>query len=145
MSSERKALKIVCFLYVLDALAGLVTGGIVLAGMGLIDPSAVAVVGGIEFALQPWALAFGVFLLASSIFYLALSMAGIKGANNPHKIGTFRVLAVVALVVSVIGLGINVVFSSESFSSASITPFVSVIFAVLCVILGGKVAKQAER
>lgn len=146
MSSERKALKIVCFLYVLDAIASLVTGGIVLSGMGLIDPADVVTVGGVDFALQPWALGFGVILIASGIFYLVFAMAGIKGANNPRKIGTFRVLAWVALIVGVLSTVVNVIFNGgDLVASIGSTTVVSIAFAVACIVLGNKVAEQAER
>ena len=134
MSSERKALKIVCFLYVLDALAVLVTGGLALAGMG-----------GVADGLKPWTLAFGVLLLASGIFYLVLSMTGIKGANRPHTIGRFRTLAIVALVVASCGLALSVVSAGASLSATAAAPAASLVLAVLGVVLGAKVAKQAER
>ena len=66
MSKERKLLKIVCFLYVLDALACLAFGGFTLAGMGLLDPADVVSVGGIDFNLQAWAVVFGIWGIASA-------------------------------------------------------------------------------
>ena len=60
MSKERKLLKIICFLYVLDAIACLIFGGVTLAGMGVLDASDVVTVGGIDFDLQAWALIFGI-------------------------------------------------------------------------------------
>ena len=53
MSTERKLLKIICFLYVLDAIACLAFGGLVLAGAGTLSASDIAVVGGYEFPLLP--------------------------------------------------------------------------------------------
>lgn len=146
MSSERKLLKVICLLYVLDALACLAFGGIVLAGMGLIDPAATVDVGGTAFALQPWALGFGVWGIAAGIYYLVFAMAGIKGANNPRKIGPFRAMAVVALVVALVGLPLSVIFSDGAVISVyGSGVLVSLLFSVACIALSGKVARQAER
>lgn len=146
MSTERKLLKIICFLYVLDAIACLAFGGLVLAGAGSLSASDVAVVSGYEFPLLPWAAAFGVWGIVSGVFYLIYAFAGIRGANTPRKIGPFRVMSIIALVLGLIGLPLQMIFSEGQLVSANgIAPLISVIFAVVCVALSGKIAKQAER
>ena len=146
MSKERKLLKIVCFLYILDALACLAFGGLILAGAGTLSASDVAVVGGYEFPLLPWAAAFGVWGIVCGVFYLIYAGAGIRGANTPRKIGPFRVMSIIALVLAVIGLPLQMFFSEGQLLSANgIAPLVSLIFAVVCVILSGKIKEQAER
>lgn len=146
MSKERKYLKIVCFLYVLDAIACLVFGGIVLAGMDLIDPAEVVSVGGIDFHLQPWALGFGVWGILAGLFYLVFAGAGIRGANTPRKIGPFRVLCAVAVVLSLLGFPLTLVFNGGTLVSANgAMPMLSLVFSILCLWLSGTIAKQAQR
>lgn len=143
MSKERKLLKIVCFLYILDALACLVFGGITLAGMGLLDPADVVSVGGIDFNLQAWAVIFGIWGIVSGVFYLIYAGAGIRGANTPRKIGPFRAMSPVAVVFSVVGLVLGVALDG---AAANMSMYVvSIVFAVLCFVLSGKIKEQAER
>ena len=146
MSTERKAIKIICFLYVLDALAYLLLGVFTLAGMGSLDPAQTVNVGGTEFALQPWALAFGVVAIVTAVFYLVFAMTGIRGANTPSKIGAFRGQAVVALVVAIVGSAVSFVMNA----GAGVRPegcisYVSVVFAIACIVLAGKVQRQQDR
>lgn len=143
MSKERKLLKIICFLYVLDAIACLVFGGLVLAGAGTLSASDVAVVGGYEFPLLPWAAAFGVWGIISGIFYLIFAGAGIRGANTPRKIGPFRVMSLIAVIFAVIGMLLGV--AMDDLGAQSVTYVVSIIFAIACLVLSGKIKEQAER
>ena len=98
MSPERKALKIVCFLYVLDALACVAAGGLSLAGAGALPDDAAVAVGGVELALVPCSIALGVLLIGSGALFLALSGAGIRGANRPRQIGGLLTLGVLIAV-----------------------------------------------
>ena len=143
MSKERKLLKIVCFLYILDALACLVFGGITLAGMGLLDPADVVSVGGIDFNLQAWAVIFGIWGIVSGVFYLIYAGAGIRGANTPRKIGPFRVMSLVAIILAVIGMLLGVAL--DGVSTDTILYVVSLVFAIACFVLAGKIKEQAER
>lgn len=146
MSTERKAIKVICFLYFLDALAYLLLGVFTLAGMGMLDPNQTVNVGGTDFALQPWALAFGVFGIASAIFYFVFAMAGIRGANTPSKIGAFKGLAIVALIVAIVSSGISFVMNAgDGASTQGCISYVSIIFAVVCIVLASKVQKQQDR
>lgn len=143
MSKERKLLKIICFLYVLDAIACLAFGGLTLAGMGLLDPADAVIVGGIDFNLQAWALIFGIWGIVSGVFYLVYAGAGIRGANTPRKIGPFRVMSFVAVIFSVIGLLLGVAL--DGVSANTVMYVVSIVFAVVCLSLSGKIAEQAAR
>lgn len=143
MSKERKLLKIICFLYVLDAIACLAFGGLVLAGAGALSASDVAIVGGYEVPLMPWAAAFGVWGIVSGVFYLIYAFAGIRGANTPRKIGPFRVMSFVAAVIAVVGMLLGVAL--HGVGEETVTYLVSLVFAIACVVLSGKIAEQAER
>ena len=143
MSKERKLLKIICFLYVLDAIACLAFGGLVLAGAGTLSASDVAIVGGYEFPLLPWAAAFGVWGIVSGVFYLIYAGAGIRGANTPRKIGPFRVMSLIAVIFAVVGMLLGV--AMDGVGAQSVTYVVSIVFAIACLVLSGKVKEQAER
>ena len=143
MSTERKLLKIICFLYVLDAIAFLVFGGIMLAGMSLLDPADTVAVGGIDFNLQAWSIIFGIWGIVSGIFYLIYAFAGIRGANTPRKIGPFRVMSLVAVIFAVIGMLLGVAL--DGVSTDTVLYVVSLVFAIACFVLSGKIKEQAER
>ena len=143
MSKERKLLKIICFLYVLDAIACLIFGGITLAGMGVLDASDVVTVGGIDFGLQAWALIFGIWGIVTGVFYLIFAGAGIRGANTPRKIGPFRVLSLVAVILALVGMLLGVAL--DGVSTDTILYVVSLVFAIACFVLAGKIKEQAER
>ena len=143
MSKERKLLKIICFLYVLDAIAFLVFGGIMLAGMSLLDPADTVAVGGIDFNLQAWSIIFGIWGIVSGIFYLVYAFAGIRGANTPRKIGPFRVMSLVAVIFAVIGMLLGVAL--DGVSTDTVLYVVSLVFAIACFVLSGKIKEQAER
>ena len=143
MSKERKLLKIICFLYVLDAIAFLAFGGIMLAGMGLLDPADTVVVGGSDFNLQAWSIIFGIWGLVSGVFYLIYAGAGIRGANTPRKIGPFRAMSLVAVVLAAIGMLLGVAL--DGVSTDTILYVVSLVFAIACFVLAGKIKEQAER
>ena len=143
MSKERKLLKIICFLYVLDAIACLAFGGLVLAGAGTLSASDVAIVGGYEFPLLPWAAAFGVWGIVSGVFYLIYAGAGIRGANTPRKIGPFRVMSLIAVIFAVVGMLLGV--AMDGVGAQSVTYVVSIVFAIACLVLSGKIKEQAER
>ena len=143
MSKERKLLKIICFLYALDAIAFLVFGGIMLAGMSLLDPADTVAVGGIDFNLQAWSIIFGIWGIVSGIFYLIYAFAGIRGANTPRKIGPFRVMSLVAVIFAVIGMLLGVAL--DGVSTDTVLYVVSLVFAIACFVLSGKIKEQAER
>ncbi len=143
MSKERKLLKVICFLYVLDAIACLAFGGLVLAGAGTLSASDVAIVGGYEFPLLPWAAAFGVWGIVSGVFYLIYAGAGIRGANTPRKIGPFRVMSLIAVIFAVVGMLLGV--AMDGVGAQSVTYVVSIVFAIACLVLSGKIKEQAER
>ena len=143
MSKERKLLKVICFLYVLDAIACLAFGGLVLAGAGTLSASDVAIVGGYEFPLLPCAAAFGVWGIVSGVFYLIYAGAGIRGANTPRKIGPFRVMSLIAVIFAVVGMLLGV--AMDGVGAQSVTYVVSIVFAIACLVLSGKIKEQAER
>ena len=143
MSKERKLLKIICFLYVLDAIAFLIFGGIMLAGMAVLDPADTVNVGGIDFGLQAWSAIFGIWGVVSGIFYLIYAGAGIRGANTPRKIGPFRVMSVFAVIFAVVGMLLGVAL--DGISTDTVLYVVSLAFAIACLVLSGKIKEQAER
>ena len=55
-------------------------------------------------------------------------------------------MSIIALVLGIIGLPLQMIFSEGQLVSANgIAPLISVIFAIVCVVLSGKIAKQAVR
>lgn len=129
MSQERKLLKICCFLLVVDAVACLALG--------------VAAAAGADPASRPWALALGIWEIVAGILWLALAGAGIRGANTPRRVGPARALGVVGAVLAVAGIALAVV--PGEVDAGVVAPAASLVLAVACAVLSGRVAEQAER
>ena len=144
MSTERKALKIICFLYVLDAIFYAIVGAFTLDGVAVLDPSGTVSLGGVEFALVPWAVAFGAWFVLSAVFYLVLATLGIRGANTPRKIGAFKGMVVGSLVVGIVGAVRSAALHGPA-SGQSAIPYVSIALTVASIYLAGKIQRQAER
>ena len=88
MSSDRKSVKLMSFAYVIIAVLYAIVGGITLAGRGALEPGGTLELGGASLELATWALVLGVLFCVTAAFYLVYASFGIRGANNPRKIGS---------------------------------------------------------
>lgn len=147
MSQDRKSVKIICFIYLAAAVLYAVLGVMALAGAGSVDASMSVAVDGITLGLQTWAYILGAVLVATAVFYVVYAGAGIRGANNPRKIGQFRTLSIVAVVLAVI----NMFFAYGNEEMSSLTSpsgflvYFSVALAVMGIVLAGRIQAATER
>ncbi len=132
MSSERKTLKIICFIYAVVAVISVVLGV-----MALTSASAHP---------QPWGIVCGILQIVAGIVYFAFCAAGIQGANTPHKAGKAKTLAIVSLVAAILVGMASVPFNEGAIVSVqSIVGLVALVLAACGIVYAGKVTEQAER
>ncbi len=99
-TTSQKALKVISIIMIVFAaltllvgITGIVAGGAlgaVAAGSGGADA---ALLGGL-------AVVAGLFVIASGVIDLLIGIFGLRGANDPSKIGVFYVLAIIGLVLA---------------------------------------------
>ena len=80
----------------------------------------------------------GVVLIVAGAFNVVVGVFGVRGANDPSKIGVFWVLCIIGIVFNALGLIMEATGSGISASSLIGTLFVVVLF-----ILANNIKKQA--
>lgn len=80
----------------------------------------------------------GVILIVAGAFDIVVGAFGVRGANDPSKIGVFWVLCIIGIVLNALGLIMEATGSGISASSLIGTLFVVVLF-----ILANNIKKQA--
>ena len=80
----------------------------------------------------------GVVLIVAGAFDIVVGAFGVRGANDPSKIGVFWVLCIIGIVFNALGLIMEATSSGVSASSLIGTLFVVVLF-----ILANNIKKQA--
>lgn len=135
MSAAQKHVKIVCFIILALALVSLVGGIFMIANSGSLDAEA-----------KQTALSIGTVGIVDAVIDFVYVALGIRGANTPRKIGPFRVLSLIALVLYVISIGYVAVTNTASLLS------ISNLYNILGLVLvgygfyeSGKVKELAEK
>lgn len=135
MSAAQKHVKIVCFIILALALISLVGGIFMIANSGSLDAEA-----------KQAALSIGTVGIVDAVIDFVYVALGIRGANTPRKIGPFRVLSLIALVLYVISIGYVAVTNTASLLS------ISNLYNILGLVLvgygfyeSGKVKELAEK
>lgn len=136
MSGYRKALKIVSIieivLAVLALLAALASMGVIALGPEVTSETVSA--DGVTLTVGQTFATFGAVALISGLIDLVVGILGVRGANNPEKIGAYYVLAIIALVFDLVEFVLSVVSliqgteSVEGFISALIAAAITGIF-----------------
>ena len=135
MSAAQKHVKIVCFIILALALVSLVGGIFMIANSGSLDAEA-----------KQTALSIGTVGIVDAVIDFVYVALGIRGANTPRKIGPFRVLSLISLVLYVISIGYVAVTNTASLLS------ISNLYNILGLVLvgygfyeSGKVKELAEK
>lgn len=135
MSAAQKHVKIVCFIILALALVSLVGGIFMIANSGSLDAEA-----------KQAALSIGTVGIVDAVIDFVYVALGIRGANTPRKIGPFRVLSLISLVLYVISIGYVAVTNTASLLS------ISNLYNILGLVLvgygfyeSGKVKELAEK
>ena len=80
----------------------------------------------------------GVVLIVAGAFDIVVGAFGVRGANDPSKIGVFWVLCIIGIVFNALGLIMEATGSGISASS-----LIGTLFAVVLFILANNIKKQA--
>lgn len=135
MSSSQKTVKIISFLLFAVAVLFYVVGGITLAGSGSLDATA-----------QSTAFTVSMVLFFEGLVYIVYAVLGIRGANNPRKIGGFRVVSVFAIVIDALNIASYAVTNPAALTQpASFLVYVSLVLSVAGFVASGKVVKELDR
>ncbi len=108
MSAAQKHVKIVCFIILALALVSLVGGIYMIANSGSLDSEA-----------KQTALSIGMVGIVDAVIDFVFVALGIRGANTPRKIGPFRVLCLISIVLYVFAIAFTVVTDAASLLSIS--------------------------
>lgn len=137
MSTSRKVIKFFSILSIIAGLILVVCG--VLFGLDLFDKGAA------ELAIPVDEAHFDGVLLAviagvQGIVQIIIGWIGIKGANQPSKIGTFFIFSLIALIYYAVCFGI--LMATQGFDAAT---FVGTLWHLVMVVLANNVKKEAEK
>ena len=142
-STSQKALKVISIIMIVVGVLGLAFSLFLLIGGGAMGVTGVdmaddgtAVAGGLAMIL-------GFGLLLSSLFDLIIGIFGVRGANNPSKIGVFFVLAVIGVVFGALNL-VGTLFNGLDFSSI-VSSLLSLGLPIVCVVLANNIKHQEMR
>ena len=108
MSAAQKHVKIVCFIILALAVVSLVGGIFMIANSGSLDAEA-----------KQAALSIGTVGIVDAVIDFFFVFLGIRGANTPRKIGPFRVLSLIAVVLYVVSIAYVAVKNPASLLSIS--------------------------
>ena len=146
MTGSQKALKVICIVLIvisiLAILAGFVefAGGMAIAGAGYAGAAAdqeyYALGAGLLFILA-------VISIISGVVDLIIGILGVRGANNPEKIGPFFVIAIIGLVLCALGV-IFTLSSGVTDLSALSNSLVQLVLLICCVVLAKNIRKLRQ-
>ena len=122
MSTNRKILKVLSIIGVVLSVLSLIIGGILIATCVSNPDGVVSAMGGYQHLLDlsdveavEVLIGCGVALMIYSIFEIFVSAMGIRGANNPSKMGFVFVMATISAAISVLGFILTVANGNFSF------------------------------
>lgn len=141
MSLARKILKVVGILVILSAVLEIAVGALLIGGSSLLAGQTVSD-GGQAVDATTAALGLGIFVIAVACVEVAMGALAVRGANNPAKMGAFKVLATIGVLLTFAQLGMFAV--TGQLQSWSLGSTVSLIVDVVCVILAFKVSSEAK-
>lgn len=142
MSASRMILKVICILLVIAALASIAVGSLMAAGSSLLSGQSIEIEGQAADPAQTARILGGLFA-AGGILNLVVGILGIRGANDPRKIGPFKALAAIGVILCALRMG---AFASQGqlaalgWSGAAETALV-----IACLVLAFAAGRQNRR
>ena len=144
-TTSQKALKVISIIMIVFAaitlllgLGGIVTGGALgFLGVGENGSDDAVIAGGL-------AITVGLAILVGGCIDLAIGIFGLRGANDPRKIGAFFVLAVIGLVFAALN-SLGTFFGGNASGSDIASALVGLILPLACVLLAYNIKKENSR
>ena len=136
-TTSQKALKVISIIMIVFAaltlllgIGGIVTGG----ALGILGAGSGALVGGVA------AVAGFVILLGGAI-NLAIGIFGLRGANDPRKIGAFYALAIIGLAFAVLS-ALGTFFGGSADGGDIASALFGLVLPLACVLLAYNIKKE---
>ena len=129
MSGARKALKIMSILTIVMAIIQIITAGLIVFGSSFM-------VGMQEAELDGTTVDVGVALMGVGIL-------GVRGANDPTKIGPYKIIAIIGLVLCILQAAMFL-FTGQ-IASYGISGVLSLVFVAVLVFLAFKIEKEGKQ
>lgn len=131
-SASQTALKILSIIFIVLNLVFVVAGALILAGALSIPDEMGASFGG----------ALGIMAITWGVIGLIIGLLGVRGANNPAKIGAFWVLCILGIVLYVIEIGLDIFGGTASGSASLSSDVLTLAFIVVMFVLATRIKKQ---
>lgn len=139
MSGSQRILKIISIILIVWSIAVMLFGAIIAAGSAVPGISGETMnVDGTVVDMASMAITLGVTTIASGAVDLVIGLLGLRAAKNPHKSGLFFVICIIGLVLSLIGVVLDVMQASFQWAD-----LVSLVIIAVCTYLASSIRKQA--
>ena len=139
MSASRTILKIIGIITILAAVLQLIAGIMIVAGAGLLEGQTIEASGQVVDAASG-ATILGGFAIVLAVIDLIVGLLALRGAKDPAKVGPFKVVAIIGLLLCIAQLIMFAV--SGQIASFGIGGWVQLIALFLCVVLAFKVSGE---
>ena len=143
-TTSQKALKVISIIMIVFAaltlllgIGGIVTGGALgILGAGSGDAGSAALVGGV-------AAGAGFVILLGGAINLAIGIFGLRGANDPRKIGAFYALAIIGLAFAVLS-ALGTFFGGSADGGDIASALFGLVLPLVCVLLAYNIKKETH-
>ncbi|MEG1562002.1 MAG: hypothetical protein RR323_06330 [Raoultibacter sp.] len=142
-SSSQKALKVIAIIMIVFAAFSILGGLFAAFGGGALGSAAITagddkatVVGGV-------ALLGGIMMLIGGIINLVIGLLGLRGANNPQKIGAFFVLSIIGFVFAALSL-VSILMSGAFDITTLVSDVIGLALPLICVLLAYNIKKETR-
>ncbi len=141
MSGSQTALKVFAILGIIFGVIGIFVSVLVFAGAAN-SANAVAVFKGNLISLGATGVMLGVLILIESVVQIVIGWLGLRGANDPSKIGPFYVLCWIAVILQVVSAVLGLVGGREVFGVLG-SLIGGLVIPVILLVLANNIKKQA--
>lgn len=143
MSGARKALKIMSILTIVMAIIQIITAGLIVFGSSFMVGMQEAKLDGTTVDVGVALMGVGIMALVSSVVSLIVGILGVRGANDPTKIGPYKIIAIIGLVLCILQAAMFL-FTGQ-IASYGISGVLSLVFVAVLVFLAFKIEKEGKQ
>ena len=143
MSGARKALKIMSILTIVMAIIQIITAGLIVFGSSFMVGMQEAELDGTTVDVGVALMGVGIMALVSSVVSLTVGILGVRGANDPTKIGPYKIIAIIGLVLCILQAAMFL-FTGQ-IASYGISGVLSLVFVAVLVFLAFKIEKEGKQ
>lgn len=140
-SSSQKALKVISIILIVFAAFSILGGLFAAFGGGALGSAAIAAGDDKATAVGGIALLGGTMLLISGIIDLGIGLFGLRGANNPKKIGVFFVLSIIGFVFAALGF-VSTLMGGLFDIATLVSNVIGIALPLVCVLLAYNIKKE---